>query len=102
MLNNESSPLGANCALKGRSISPLANMGELSGLKIQAEAWGIKPWIFNKRTIAWDNFNNEGHHKHYLNRKEIYKFNDLEETSNEFFALVEKFEKTLGEENDWD
>ena len=23
----------------------------------------------NKRTIAFDNFNNEGHHKHYLSKK---------------------------------
>ena len=36
--NNESSPLEATCTLKGRSITPLANIGELSGLKIQAEA----------------------------------------------------------------
>ena len=47
----------------------------------------------NERTIAFDNFNNEGHHKHYLDKKEHYKFKSLEETANQFFTLVEKFEK---------
>ena len=47
----------------------------------------------NKRTIAFDNFNNEGHHKHYLNKKEAYKFKSLEETANQSFILVEEFEK---------
>lgn len=46
----------------------------------------------NKRTIAFDNFNNEGHHKHYSNRKEPYKFKSLEHTANQFFKLVEEFE----------
>ena len=46
----------------------------------------------NKRTIAFDNFNNEGHHKHYLNKKESYRFKSLEETANQFFKLVEEFE----------
>ena len=50
----------------------------------------------NKRAVAFDNFNNEGHHKHYLNKKEFYKFNSLEETSNQFFKLVEQFEETQG------
>ena len=47
----------------------------------------------NKRTIAFDNFNNEGHHKHYLDKKEPYKFKSLDETSDQFFKLVEEFEK---------
>ena len=47
----------------------------------------------NKRAIAFDNFNNEGHHKHYLNKKEPYKFKSLDETSDQFFKLVEKFEQ---------
>jgi len=51
----------------------------------------------NKRAIAFDNFNNEGHHKHYLNKKEPYKFKSLVETSDQFFKLVEKFEKREGE-----
>ena len=54
----------------------------------------------NKRTIAFDNFNNEGHHKHYLNKKEPYNFKSLEDTLNQFFNLVEGFEKTQGDEND--
>ena len=48
---------------------------------------------YNKRTIAFDNFNNEGHHKHYLDKKEPYKFKSLDETSDQFFKLVEEFEK---------
>ena len=47
----------------------------------------------DKRTIAFDNFNNEGHHKHYLDKKEPYKFKSLDETSDQFFKLVEKFEQ---------
>ncbi len=50
----------------------------------------------NKRAIAFDNFNNEGHHKHYSNKKESYRFKSLEETSNQFFKLVEEFEKAQG------
>ena len=46
----------------------------------------------NKRMITFDNFNNEGHHKHYFNEKETYKFKSLEETSNQFFKLIEEFE----------
>ena len=51
----------------------------------------------NKRIIAFDNFNNEGHHKHYLNKKEPCKFKNLEETANQFFVLVEEFEKDKGD-----
>lgn len=50
----------------------------------------------NKRKIAFDNFNNEGHHKHYFDKKEHYKFKSLDETSSQFFKLVEKFEKNTG------
>lgn len=46
-----------------------------------------------KRTISFDNFNNEGHHKHYLDKKEPYKFKSLEDISNQFFKLVEEFEQ---------
>jgi hypothetical protein len=53
----------------------------------------------NKRTIAFDNYNNEGHHKHHSNKKEFCRFKGLEETSNQFFRLVEKFERR-GDEND--
>ncbi len=54
----------------------------------------------NKRTIAFDNYNNKGHHKHYFDKKEPYEFESLEETANQFFMLVEKFEKTQGDEDD--
>ncbi|MBN1377077.1 hypothetical protein JW949_01945 [Candidatus Woesearchaeota archaeon] len=55
----------------------------------------------NKRIIAFDNYNNEGHHKHYLNKKEPFKFISLKKTINEFFDLVEDFENKLEvEKND--
>jgi len=54
----------------------------------------------DKRTITFDNFNNEGHHKHYLSKKEACNFKSLEDVANQFFELVEKFEETLGDEND--
>jgi len=79
---------------------------------IEIVAWGVPKSKFypegikysftfvheNKRSIAFDNFNNEGHHKHYLNKKEPYEFRSLEETSNQFFKLVEEFEKNTGDE----
>ena len=46
----------------------------------------------NKRIIAFDNFNNEGHHKHYFDNKEEYRFKSLEETASQFFKLIEEFE----------
>ena len=46
----------------------------------------------NKRIIAFDNFNNEGHHPHYYSKKESCKFKSLEATAHRFFSLVEKFE----------
>ena len=56
----------------------------------------------DKRIIAFDNFNNEGHHKHYLDKKEKFHFKSLEDTADQFFALVEKFEEMdgKGDEND--
>lgn len=51
----------------------------------------------NKRMIGSDNFNNEGHHKHYLNKKESCRFKSLEETANQFFKLVEEFEEYKGD-----
>ena len=47
----------------------------------------------DKSAIAFDNFNNEGHHKHYFDKKQPYKFKSLDETSDQFFKLVEKFEQ---------
>ncbi len=47
----------------------------------------------NNRIIAFDNFNNEGHHKHYFDKKEAYYFKSLEETSSLFFKLIEEFEE---------
>lgn len=84
---------------KRRIITGKNNFIEIVAWKIPKSkfyAEGIKySFTFiheNRRTIAFDNFNNEGHHKHYLDRKEHYKFKSLEETSNQFFALVEEFE----------
>ena len=52
--------------------------------------------IFNKkRVIAYDNFNNEGHHKHHFGEKKRYKFISLTETRKAFMKDVEEFEKKL-------
>ena len=84
---------------KRRMITEKDNLIEIVAWKIPKSKYyqeGIKySFAFvheNKRTIAFDNFNNEGHHKHYLNRKGPYKFKSLEETANQFFTLVEEFE----------
>tara|TARA_Y100000310_G_C20332187_1_gene645816 strand:+ start:260 stop:547 length:288 start_codon:yes stop_codon:yes gene_type:complete len=47
----------------------------------------------NQRIIAFDNFNNEGHHKHYFETKGPYTFESLEATAEKFFMLVEEFEE---------
>jgi hypothetical protein len=52
----------------------------------------------DKRVIAFDNFNNEGHHKHHFDKKEPYKFKSLEETADQFFILTKEFERTQGAE----
>ena len=95
---------------KRRIITERNNIIEIVAWKVPKSRYyseGIKySFTFvheNKRTIAFDNFNNEGHHKHYLNKKEPCKFKNLEETSNQFFKLVEQFEKlqgNVGDEND--
>ncbi len=92
---------------KRRLVTEKDNLIEVVAWKIPKSKFypeGIKySFAFiqkNKRTIAFDNFNNEGHHKHYLNRKEHCKFKSLEETANQFFMLVEEFEKHKGDEND--
>ncbi|MDP7141574.1 MAG: DUF6516 family protein [Candidatus Woesearchaeota archaeon] len=50
----------------------------------------------NKRIIGFDNFNNEGHHRHYLKEnvlvKEELEFKNLEDTINKFLEEVNKFE----------
>ena len=92
---------------KRRLITEKNNLIEIVAWKVPKSKFypeGIK-YSFtsihnNKRTIAFDNFNNEGHHKHYLNKKEPYKFKDLEDTSKQFFKLVEEFEKNTGDKND--
>ena len=90
---------------KRRLITGKSNLIEIVAWKVPKSKFypeGIKySFTFihnNKRAIAFDNFNNEGHHKHYLNKKEPYKFKALEDTSNQFFNLVEEFEKTQGDE----
>ena len=78
---------------------------------IEIVAWKVPKSIFypegikysftfvhkEKRAIGFDNFNNEGHHKHYMGKKEPYKFKSLEDTANQFFKLVNKFEKIQGD-----
>ena len=84
---------------KRRIVTEKNNLIEIVAWKIPKSKFypeGIK-YSFTfvheyKRTIAFDNFNNEGHHKHYLSKKESYKFRSLEETSNQFFKLVEEFQ----------
>ncbi len=44
------------------------------------------------RLIAFDNYNNEDHHKHYFDKKEPYDFKSLVRTFEEFMNLVEDFE----------
>ena len=51
--------------------------------------------INGKRTIAYDNFNNERHHRHYLGKKELYKFVSLIETRKAFMKDVEVFERKM-------
>ena len=92
---------------KRRLVTDKDNLIEIVAWKISKSKFypeGIKySFTFvhkNKRTIAFDNFNNEGNHKHYLSKKEPYKFKSLEDTANQFFKLVEDFEKTQGEKND--
>lgn len=84
---------------KRRIITEKNNFIEIVAWKIQKSKFypeGVKySFTFvhqNKRTIAFDNFNRENHHKHYLNTKEPYKFKNLEDTANQFFKLVEEFE----------
>ena len=53
----------------------------------------------NKRIIAFDNFSKEGHHKHYFDKKESYKFENLKETRKQFSKLVEGFEEEQNDKN---
>lgn len=92
---------------KRRLITEKNNLIEIVAWKVSKSKFypeGIKySFVFvheNKRAIAFDNFNNEGHHKHYSNKKEPYKFNGLEDASKQFFKLVEEFEKNTGDKND--
>ena len=92
---------------KRRLITKKNNLIEIAAWKVpksKSYPEGIKySFTFvhdDKRIIAFDNFNNEGHHKHYLDKKEAYNFKSLEDTANQFFALVEKFEEINGDEND--
>lgn len=84
---------------KRRLITKKDNFIEIVAWKIPKSKFypeGIKySFTFvheNKRTIAFDNFNSEGHHKHNFGKKEPFEFRSLEHTSNQFFRLVEEFE----------
>ncbi len=91
---------------KRRLVTEKGNFVEIAAWKVPKSDFypeGIKySFTFvheNKREIAFDNYNNEVHHKHHLNKKEAYNFKSLEETSNQFFKLVEQFE-AKGDKND--
>lgn len=91
-----------------KSIIPKRRIVTEKGNLIEIVAWRVPKSKFytqgikysftfiheNKRLIAFDNYNNEGHHKHYNNTKETNRFQGLEETFNQFIKLVEEFEKT--------
>jgi len=49
----------------------------------------------NYRLIAFDNFNNEGHHKHYLGNKENINFISLKKIAEDFYKLIEKYEREM-------
>lgn len=90
---------------KRRAVTEKNNFVEIVAWKVpksKSYPEGIKysfTFIYkSKRAIAFDNFNNEGHHKHFLKKKEPFEFKSLEDTANHFFALVDEFEKNLGEE----
>lgn len=87
---------------KKRFITEKDNLIEFVAWKVpQSENYqeGVKysfAFVFNgKRLIAYDNFNNEGHHKHYFGKKIPYKFVNLIETRKGFMKDVEEFEKKL-------
>ncbi len=91
---------------KRRLVTEKGNLVEIVAWKVPKSEFyqeGIKySFTFvhkNKRAIAFDNYNNEGHHKHNLDKKEACSFKSLEETSNQFFKLVEQFE-AKGDKND--
>ena len=92
---------------KRRLITEKGNLIEIVAWKVPKSKFyleGVKySFAFihkEKRLIAFDNFNNEGHHKHYLSGKESYEFQSLEETADKFFSLVEEFESKQGDGND--
>ncbi|MBT3465129.1 hypothetical protein HOD20_05000 [archaeon] len=89
---------------KRRLITEKNNLIEITAWKINKSInypEGIKySFTFvhdEKRTIAFDNYNNEGHHMHFLNKKEKYKFVSLEKTMEIFFNKVEEFENNLND-----
>ncbi len=91
---------------KRRLVTEKSNLVEIAAWRVPKSKFypeGIKySFTFvheGKRTIAFDNYNNEGHNKHYLTKKEAYSFKSLEETSNKFFGLVKQFE-AKGDKND--
>lgn len=50
-----------------------------------------------KRVVGYDNYNNEGHHRHFLSIKEKIEFRGLKETRKMFFKVVEIFEELQNE-----
>ncbi len=88
---------------KRRLVTEKGNLVEIAAWKVPKSEFypeGIKySFAFvhkDKRVIAFDNYNNEGHYRHYFNKKEACSFKSLEETSNKFFRLIEQFEAKGG------
>ncbi|MEK6953011.1 MAG: DUF6516 family protein [Nanoarchaeota archaeon] len=84
---------------KNNLLEVVAWKVSLSGSYLEGIKYSFSFIHNSKRIIAFDNFNKEGHHKHYFDKKESYNFESLEKTEEIFFELVKKFEE---EENDKD
>ena len=89
---------------KRRLVTEKENLIEIVAWKVPKSKFypeGIKySFTFihkEKRLIAFDNFNNERHHRHFFDKKESCEFQSLEETAYKFFSLVEEFESKQGE-----
>lgn len=89
---------------KRRLVTEKENLIEIVAWKVPKSRFypeGVKySFAFihkEERLIAFDNFNNERHHRHFSDKKESCEFQSLEETADKFFSLVEEFESKQGE-----
>ena len=92
---------------KRRIVTPKGNLIEVVAWKVPKSKFypeGMKYSFVlvhkEKRAIAFDNFNNEGHHRHSADKKGPYAFESLEKTAVQFFMLAKKFESKQGDEHD--